>query len=1813
MHSAAVRSHGFAVSAFLVASATLLPALVSQQIPAPASKSQTRVPGPSAAAPQATGDRKLLLREAAARESFTFMPNAGQDDPANLFVARGGGFSVGLQKNALELKSFRAEHPDGPRPAASTGGMTSALPRPESIDVTTARVEFAGANPNVRIEGLDPASASVNFIAGSDPARWRTNLHGFARVRYRNLYPGIDLIYYGERQRHLEYDLVVAPGADPAQVHLRVFSAQPAFLDHDGNLRFDGASGRMSLMHPVLYQDSVAGKHTIAGSFVQLAKNEFGFAPGTYDRTRPLVIDPTIKLLYATYAGGIHNDEAFDLTLDSSGNTYITGWSASQDFPVTGNAYQQTRQNIGSYVYDVVVMKFSSSGTLIFSTFLGGAQNDQGNGIRVDTSGQIFLAGTTNSSDFPVTSNAFQKTWGGGNDAFFSVLSNDGSQLIYSTYLGGSGDEGINRLIQGANDSFYVGGGASAAGLPVTTGAYQTAVTGADTGFIANLVFTLANAQPLAIPALTFIGGSSSQEGGFNDMALDAAGNVYATGITTSQNWPTTANAYQTASSFTLSGGCYNSASPNSIGTVVEFSANLKTLIYSSVLGGKTEDQNGYPVCNQFGRAIHPDGKGNVWVIGTVGMQDFPTTSNAISRTLNNNGSAGVDIFVAELTPGASSTTLTYGSYLGGSQLDYGARAAWDSSGDIWITATSQSTDFPGMVQGTSLQPTNAGGYDTVITELQPDGSKILYATYLGGSGDEDANSGRGTIALDANNNVYLTGGTGSTNYPVTGNAAQYAYANGDSGPDGYDIYYTVLGGATIGTIGPVSAGNVGDSTITIQGAGFVSGAACTLTSGSTTITAATVYVNATGTSITCTFPLAGASTGSYAVTVANPNGGATLSKAGAFTVNNGSGPNINVDIVGRPAIRVNTATPFVLTVSNTGDTNAYGVFIQLAYPSTATLTLNYSPLPNLPNNVPFNNSGYPTFYTANGMNYQYVFMAALTAGASSSYSFNVTDATYGDSPSVTANWGYLSPTALVQGALPGAQAPTQGLDELVLPGVAPRRYATTGGPKPLACFNDVVGAVANAYGATNPVSAAQACITASTISVLVGAVTGSADGSLPNPINNGAAFGGWLAQNTLPNCASLLGPQAGAAASAYQAWQAVGDCGGQNAQKAIIKFLTTGSIDPNYKNGSSGDGSTSAYITQTRPITYSVGFENEATATAPAARVVVTDQLNAARVNGSQLSLGPISFGTNRITPPAGSTTFETLYTPPGVTTYKVRIQGSLDSDTDLLKWTFETIDPSTGLPPTDPSIGFLPPDVDGIVGQGSVGFNVMPMQGLTTGTQITNNATIVFDSNASIATPVYLNTLDVDPPVSKVAALPAATPKTGTTTPFTVSWSGTDVGSGIASYTIYVSDNGAAYTAWQQAVTTTSATYTGQTNHTYAFYSIATDGAGNVEAAKTNAEASTTITASATTSTLTASATTLAPGQTLTLTVTVAPQAGTAVPTGTVTFVSGTSGSTTLGTATLNASGVATLITSTLAAGTYTIQANYGGDSNFSLSSSNTVSVTVALLPTSTTLATSAAVANPGASVTFTATVSPSSGTGTPTGSVTFLAGSATLGMGTLNGGKATLTTSALAVGTYSITAQYTGSTTFAVSTSSALTELIANPTFTLSVSPTTLAFPAGQTGTATFTVTPVAGYNQPVTFACAGLPSHSTCTFAPSSLTPTGSAVSTTLTIATNVATASLEPAPRPGSSAPARILAALLFFGLGGVVRLRRSGVRSTRLCRLCVVVIILSAFLTLSGCGSSISNATPKGTSTVVVTATGGGSVIQTASLSVTIQ
>jgi hypothetical protein len=1735
--------------------------------------SSVAVPVPSA--PAAPTPRHHL-EKSLHRLPLTFTPNVGQLAEPSRFFAVGDAFALSLERSGV---TFRTRVPNGVEragtdgqsaPGAASAGLSSSS-KASNVRWCAKDVHFAfiGANQEAQLDGLDAESAKFNYFIGNDPSKWKSNVPVYDRVRYANLYPGVDMVFYGKRDGGLEYDFVVAAGADPEQIRFRVSGDQKPLLDAQGNLQLDGKDGKFSLNRPVLYQDIGQSKKMISGAFVQIAENEFAFKVSGYDRARPLIIDPSISLVYSTYIGGRHGDEAYDMVIDASGNSYIAGRSQSQDFPVSGNAFRTVRDNVPGLTYDATVSKFSSSGVLLYSTFIGGqspyTSESAANAISIDAQGNAYIAGTTTTIDFPTTANAYSKL---GNGGFFAEFSPDGSTLLYSTNV----DASIVGLALNAQGNVVLAGTAQA-GAPTTQGSYMPTLTTGAGAFVAILNLKLPSAEQLV--AATYYGTNSPALNNSNTgdslvgFAIDPSGNIWIGGQAYTPNLPTTANAYQ-ASLPAINQFCQGNGKPlNGAAFIAEFSSDLSMLNYATYFSGQTVADN-IDDCNEFVNYLTFDSGGNLYAAGGTSSATFPVTPGALQGS-NPSAFAGSNAdyvgWVAKFAP--NTPAPVWSTYFGGnggntffSSSQHGS--AIDTAGNLWISGnTSGGTNFP--ISANAYQSAMAGVSDGFVTEISPDGKQTPYSTYIGGSLYDGINA----MAIDTSNNLYLAGATISTDFPVTADAFQSQYGQGcPSGCDGDDMFFTILGSGAIGVVGPPSGGNTGDTTITISGAGFATGATCELVLGGATITAVVATVNSTGTSITCTFELNGAAAGAYNVVVNDPDG-TSLTKHDGFTVEKGGQPTVWSSILGRPELRTGYASTFNVTYGNSGNVDAYGIPVSIQLPPTFTLDIPAADAATV-NPTDF-------YYTdsTTGVNYIQLVVPHLAAGQSVSFPFQVTDSTNGDSwvVGVTSGSAAFSSLASIRSGLSGlipstTCAPVEGGLQNCLD-LGAQQFAST----MLEAFTDMGTGEGFTFDSGEATTAFSQYYAAAIADLTNESLSGSADNqprrtqakdlgvhpdgfgisvnccgsigvtptggqqgpltftyngppsitSIPAIANNPIVknvFTGPLVKDLINKIQDALGNQIfnsprnfctaiAKLGGATGTWTGNYDrkCGGcvlglqtcfnsyqcnitqpnhepttilliasvyevncnpNNPKKcsgkgkgksvdreldALLKYplpLITGggagtgagagcgtggagsSIDPNYKAGPVGDGSASQYVRGAAALSYNVGFENEPTAALPAAQVVVTDQLDPTKVNLSSVTLGGISFGSNFINPPAGTTSYSTLYSLSS--TLSVRVQGSLDANSGLLKWTFSSIDPTTGLPPTDPTVGFLPPDVDGIVGQGSVQFNVVPIAGHPTGTAITNMATVVFDTNAPIKTPAWLNTLDVTPPVSRITALPSIEPAIAGKAAFNVDWSGTDVGSGIATYTIYVSDDGGAFKPWQIATSLTSASYIGTAGHTYSFYSIATDNVGNVEAAKKTANAHTEVVDLKAIAKLSSSTEKAVLGSAVTLTAVVAgPSKSDPTPAGTVEFLSG---STLIGKKTLSG-GKAQIVTKALPVGTHTITAVYQGDPYYPKDASAPVKVEVTKLTPKVNLSSSVNPSKSGKTVTFTAVATGTDGS--PTGTVTFYVGSRAALVKALSGGKAIYSTDKLPVGTESIKAVYAGNAAYNGAISNAVAEKI------------------------------------------------------------------------------------------------------------------------------------------------------------------------------
>jgi hypothetical protein len=622
------------------------------------------------------------------------------------FLARGEGALVGLDARGAVF-ALRGE------------GQRSAL----------VRMELAGARPDARLAGKHRLPGVVNEFAGGDRSRWRTNVPTFARLSARDVYPGIELAYHG-RQGVLEYDFLLAPGADPAAVALRFRGHRGMRLDRAGDLLLSLPGGVLRQHRPVAYQLFGGERRRVAARFSLHAHHLVGFALGRYDHSRPLVIDPSVP--YSTYLGANSDDSGLGIAVDSSGNVYLTGSTLSTNFQ-TANPFQL----VSGGGTDAFVVKLNAAGSaLVYSSYLGGGGEDIGRSIAVNSLGSAYLSGSTFSTNFP-TANAVQTTYGGNGDAFVARLNAAGSALTYSSYVGGSGDDSSRSIGIDSSGNAYLTGRTSSTDFP-TANAIQTTKQGTFDAFVTKL-----NAAGNAYVYSTYLGGSAEDQG--YAIAVDPSGNSYLTGLAFSADFPTV-NPIQ--ATYGGSGDAF----------VTKLNAAGSAIDYSTFLGGNDAET---------GNGIAVDSTGAAYLTGFTNSADFPTANPVQAAS-----GGSTDAFVTKLN--AAGSALVYSSYLGGNGLaDTGLAIAVGSSGNAYLTGKTDSSDFPVV---TPFQPSNGGGpTDAFVVQLNAAGSAFTYSSYLGGG---DGDIGR-AIAVDASGNAYVTGETGSTNFPTT-SAFQSAKGSGD-------------------------------------------------------------------------------------------------------------------------------------------------------------------------------------------------------------------------------------------------------------------------------------------------------------------------------------------------------------------------------------------------------------------------------------------------------------------------------------------------------------------------------------------------------------------------------------------------------------------------------------------------------------------------------------------------------------------------------------------------------------------------------------------------------------------------------------------------------------------------------------------------------------------------------------------------------------------------------------------------------------------------------------------------------------------------
>jgi hypothetical protein len=743
-------------------------------------------------APAMSAEQRGRVRASLDALPLAFEANQGQSDPQVKYTARGNGYSVFLTANDAVFAISSAKHP-ATQPSRSVSAH-SRQRMTEEIDSAAIDMRLVGGNPKPEVVAGNVLPGIVNYYVGSDPKNWHTGVKQYSTVSYRDVYPGVNMVFHGA-QRQLEFDFVVSPGADPKTIGLGFKGAQRLATDAAGNLVLASSAGDVVLHKPVAYQKQDGKREIVEAGFQVKNNNEVALSLGDYDRKRELVIDPSLS--YATYLGGTAEDDAFGIAIDNSGNAYVTGQTASTDFPTVAGAYSTSK--VGGF--DVFVSKIATDGSsLIYSTYIGSDGNDSGNAIAVDGSGNAFVAGGTtlpSSTNFPTTNGAFQTAFQGGNvDAFVLELASSGGSLVFSTYLGGNGDDVANGIAIDTT-GVYVVGSTRSTNFPLQ-GALQASFSGNSAAFVTKL--NTSGTSPLIYS--TYLGGGSND---FASGVAVASGNAYITGSTTATNFPVTASAFQPTCG--TAANC-NGGLQDAFVTVLNSTGGGP--VYSTYFGGQGNDQ---------GLGIAVDSSGNAYITGLTQSSLFPVKSAAQSTF----GGGTQDAFVAEFNPSGSpaANTLVYSTFLGGSVDEAGNGIAVDGSKKAYVVGQTNSPNFP---TAAPTQSALGGGADGFVSEISTSGS-LVFSTYLGGTLNDNTNAANtlnpvGAITVDSTGaNIYVAGNTLSSAFPgINGFQTAYGgltdafvakYSTGTSSAN-----FTVSNGALSNTSG--HAGVSATSTITV-------------------------------------------------------------------------------------------------------------------------------------------------------------------------------------------------------------------------------------------------------------------------------------------------------------------------------------------------------------------------------------------------------------------------------------------------------------------------------------------------------------------------------------------------------------------------------------------------------------------------------------------------------------------------------------------------------------------------------------------------------------------------------------------------------------------------------------------------------------------------------------------------------------------------------------------------------------------------------------------------------------------------------------
>jgi hypothetical protein len=647
------------------------------------------------------------------RAPLAFVPNQGQFDREALFNAVTPGYTLWLTAEGLVFDAG----------SASAGRSVS-------------RLGFLGARHDARVTAEGPSSAVVNCYHGADPSRWRTGLPTSAAVRYAGIYPNIDLKVYGTGEA-IEYDWIVNPGGDPSQIRFKYEEAEAVRISAEGDLVVRMPFGELRHRKPICSQEASGSSRVVKAEFMDLGGGEFGFGVGSYDHERPIIIDPLV-LVFSTFIGGAKSDSVENIVVDSQGAVYGAGYTYSSDFP---RKKAVDTNYAGSS--EAILFKFDANGQLVFSTLLGGSDLERFyKGVAVSPDGSVWVAGRTDSTDFP-TLKALDSTANGGGDVFVAHFK-AGGVLESSTYLGGSEDDGGWDIAVDSDSSAVVTGYTKSADFP-TKKAFDKKWNGDYDAFITKLDSTASS-----IVFSTFFGGRKYDD--FRALAIDPGGSIYLAGATGSPDF-TVLNAYDS----TYNGGADDACA-------AKFSKS-GSLIYSTYYGGGSRE---------LPEDIAVDSKGGALIIGAASSINFP-----VKNAYQSKRAGSEDAYIIKFLP--SGKGLEFSTYFGKSHTDLAISVCLDSKGAIWVGGTTYSSDFP------LKDPWDAGFAgmsEGFLLRFSSSGTALEFSTFLGGNSYEWVKG----LAFGTDGSLYVGGGTRSPDFKVKN--AYNAKLKGEA--DGFIVKFKV-------------------------------------------------------------------------------------------------------------------------------------------------------------------------------------------------------------------------------------------------------------------------------------------------------------------------------------------------------------------------------------------------------------------------------------------------------------------------------------------------------------------------------------------------------------------------------------------------------------------------------------------------------------------------------------------------------------------------------------------------------------------------------------------------------------------------------------------------------------------------------------------------------------------------------------------------------------------------------------------------------------------------------------------------------------